>query len=56
MLTFDELKLILLKSEPSKDLELYKEDIFKLMPEFRKCDGFDQKSEWHVYDAVPPLG
>ena len=22
------------------------------MPEFKKCDGFDQKNEWHVYDVL----
>ena len=52
MLTFDELKLILLKSEPSRDLEARKEELLELIPEFEKADGFDQKNEWHVYDVL----
>ena len=52
MLTFKELELILLKAEPSKDLESRKEELFDLMEEFRKCDGFDQKNDWHIYDVL----
>ena len=29
----------------------YKKVIFEIIPELKPCDGFDQKSKYHVYDV-----
>ena len=52
MLTFDSLKLILLKSKPSIDLEENKDNLFKLIPELEASDGFNQNNVWHIYDIL----
>ena len=32
-------------------LESKKEEIFNIIPELKTEDGFDQKSNWHIYDV-----
>lgn len=32
-------------------LESKKEEIFKIIPELKPADGFDQRSSWHIYDV-----
>ncbi len=34
-----------------KYLELKKDEIFEIIPELQNEDGFDQKSDWHIYDV-----
>ncbi len=51
MLSYQALRLYLIKKEPSKDLTSLKDELFKMMPEFKKCDGFDQQNDWHIYDV-----
>lgn len=33
------------------NLNLYKETIFKIIPELKAEDGFEQKNFWHIYDV-----
>ncbi len=56
----NELYEILLGKEPSTNILLNEEEIFKLIPELEQCKGFYQNSEWHrlngedvdVYDHI----
>ena len=48
-----ELLEILLEDKPSTKLRERKEELFDLIPELRKSNGFDQHSkEWHIYDVL----
>lgn len=51
-MTIQELFEILLEDKPSTKLREQKEELFKLIPELKKCDGFDQHSKWHPYDVL----
>lgn len=42
---------ILLKAEPSKYIRNNEERIFQIIPELSICKGFNQNSDWHVYDV-----
>lgn len=42
---------ILLEDNPSKELLNNEEELFKLIPELRTCKGFNQNSDWHIYDV-----
>ena len=48
------LKEILSKEKGKKTVYLidkYKEEIFKIIPELKDEDGFEQKNPWHMYDV-----
>lgn len=45
------LKEILLSDRPSELIRQNKNDIFKLIPELKVCDGFDQCNDYHIYDV-----
>ena len=42
---------ILMSDEPSIELLIHEEELFELIPELRKCKGFNQNNKWHVYDV-----
>ena len=46
-----ELYEILLSEKPSTILREREEELFKLIPELETCKGFNQNSEWHIYDV-----
>ena len=46
-----ELIKILLEYKPSDILRKRKEELVELIPEFKACFNFDQKSKWHTYDV-----
>ena len=50
-MTIDELFLILTMNNPSRYLLSKEDDLFKLIPDLKKCKGFDQHNEWHPYDV-----
>ena len=50
-MTIDELFIILTMKNPSKYLLSKEEDLFNLIPDLKKCKGFDQKNNWHPYDV-----
>lgn len=53
-MTYLELKEILLMDTPSMLLSnrYMQDELFDLIPELSKCDGFDQHSSWHQYDVL----
>lgn len=51
MLSYQALRLYLVKTTPSKDLIEHKEELFDLIKEFRETDGYDQRNDWHIYDV-----
>ena len=50
LMTLDELCNILLMNNPSIVLKNKEKELFFLIPELKKCKGFEQNSEWHIYD------
>ena len=50
-MTYDELIAVLLSDKPSDWIRNNEDLVFNFIPELRKCKGFDQKNEWHVYDV-----
>jgi len=42
---------ILLSEKPSILIKQNEEDIFKLIPELKRCKGFNQNNPWHPYDV-----
>ena len=46
-----ELYKILLSDNPSKELLKNEEQLFELIPELNSCKGFNQNSDWHIYDV-----
>lgn len=47
----DLLKEILSLPKPSIFIKFYEDEIFELIPELKKCKGFNQNNEWHIYDV-----
>lgn len=45
------LEKILLSNNISLSIEKDKETIFKIIPELKATDGFDQKNDYHIYDV-----
>lgn len=45
------LTAILLKDKPSKYLQEYETEIFKMIPELSLCKNFNQNNPWHIYDV-----
>jgi len=48
---FEELQKILLMDKPSKVLRERREELGKLIPEFKETFDFDQQTIWHQYDV-----
>lgn len=43
----------ILKQDNSSDLIRWnKEDVYKVIPDLKKCDGFDQLNDYHIYDVL----
>ena len=51
-MTVNELFEILQQNKPSVLLKENEDGLFDLIPELKKCKGFDQKSDWHIYDVL----
>ncbi len=47
---YNEFKQIIMFENVGYYLNNYKEIFFELIPELKRCDGFDQHNEYHVYD------
>ena len=47
----DELFKILLSKKPSIEIIENEDIIFNLIPELKKCKGFNQNNKWHPYDV-----
>ena len=50
-MSIEELFKILVTDKPSDILRKGQDELFELIPEFRACLNFDQKSKWHTYDV-----
>ena len=50
-MTIDELYNILLNDKPSDIIRKREEELFSLIPELKKCKGFNQHNDWHIYDV-----
>lgn len=50
-MTIKELYDILLDSYPIKKMLAREDEIFKLIPELKKCKNFEQNNDWHIYDV-----
>lgn len=48
---FDELKKIIVSDNVEYYLNNYKEIFFEIIPELKKCDGFNQYNDYHIYDV-----
>ena len=43
----------ILKQNNSSDLIRWnKDEVFRVIPDLKKCDGFDQKNDYHIYDVL----
>ena len=51
-MTFEELCEILTSEEPSELLRINKDKLFRLIPELRNCENFNQHSPWHPHDVL----
>ena len=43
---------ILKSSNSSELIKWNKEEVFRVIPELRICDGFNQKNDYHIYDVL----
>ena len=50
-MTINNLIEILKEDKPSIKLKEHEEELFGLIPEFKKCKGFNQNNPWHPYDV-----
>ena len=50
-MTIDRLYEMLLSDKPSEEIITNEEEIFSLIPELKKCKGFNQNNIWHPYDV-----
>lgn len=50
-MTKEELYNALLSPKPSSILKNREKELFCLIPELEKCKGFEQNSDWHIYDV-----
>lgn len=46
------IKRILLSEKPSILIKKNKDDIFKIIPELKRCEGFNQHNDYHQYDVL----
>ena len=43
----------ILKQNNSSDLIRWnKDEVFRVIPDLKKCDGFNQKNDYHIYDVL----
>ena len=47
----EELFDILSQDKPSEYIKNNEEKIFEFIPELKRCKGFNQNNEWHIYDV-----
>ena len=47
----EELYKVLLSDTPSSILKSREKELFYLIPELEKCNGFEQNNDWHIYDV-----
>ena len=47
----ENIKDILMDKKPSIRLDQSREMLFSVIPEFKESYGFDQKTDWHIYDV-----
>ena len=50
-MVIEELYDLLQEDKPSNDLRKYESELFALIPELEVCKGFEQNSDWHIYDV-----
>lgn len=50
-MTIEKLISILLEDKPSDQLRKFEIELFELIPELKRCKGFNQHNVWHVYDV-----
>lgn len=50
-MTYNELLQMLLLDNVYDMLKQNEENIFWLIPELKKCKGFEQNNSWHIYDV-----
>ena len=50
-MSIEKLFSILLNDKPSKDIVINEKEIFEFIPELKRCKGFNQNNEWHIYDV-----
>ena len=50
-MTYSKLLEILLLENVYDKLKQNEQEIFKLIPELKKCKGFNQNNNWHIYDV-----
>ena len=50
-MTTKELEKILLEDKPSIQIKQREQELFELLPELKRCKGFNQQNEWHIYDV-----
>lgn len=50
-MTFDKLIEILLADDVYTKLKQKENQLFEIIPELKKCKGFNQNNKWHIYDV-----
>lgn len=50
-MTYKDIIDILLSKEVYNNLKKYEKEVFELIPELKKCKGFNQNNNWHIYDV-----
>ena len=50
-MTIKELEKILLEEKPSIQIKQREKEIFELLPELKRCKGFNQQNKWHIFDV-----
>lgn len=51
IVSINELFRILLSDKPSVLLKEHEKELFELVPDLKPCKGFNQNTNWHVYDV-----
>ena len=47
----NDLFIILKADHPMELIKAREDEVFKLIPELKRCKGFNQNSPWHIYDV-----
>ena len=50
-MTYKDIIGILLSNDVYNELKFHENEIFELIPELRKCKGFNQNNSWHIFDV-----
>ncbi len=45
------LENILMSDMPSASVKMHEYQVFSIIPELRRCKGFQQNNPWHIYDV-----